>query len=157
RRSGSVMIELRRSDRAKKKTKALLLCLDFPPVVGGIQTMLGNLAGELTALDLTVVAPSAPRAAEHDRRQGYRVLRARAAGSGARGRRFLPAIAAQAAWLGLTQRPDILLCGHAALGPIAAAIRRTLGIPYAVLAYDVEFRHPRLRRFLPRIFAGANR
>src|SRR5689334_20383773 len=79
---GALAPDLHRSHAAARlaepaRVKALLLCVDFPPEVGGIQTMLGSLAAELTPWDLTVVAPWWPGATAFDQVQPYRVARVR--------------------------------------------------------------------------------
>lgn len=136
--------------------KALLLCTDFPPAVGGIQTMLGSLASELGDWDLTVVAPTDRRAREFDRQQPYRIVRAPGMGRTPCARHFLPGLTAQAVRLVLRQRPDVILCGHPALSPLGPLLRTLTGIPYVVFTYGMELRHRLLRPLLPRVFANAS-
>jgi phosphatidyl-myo-inositol dimannoside synthase len=135
--------------------RALLLCTDFPPRPGGIQTMMGSLAAALSDWELTVVAPAQPEAATYDSRQPYRVLRARGLRTGGSGRQNLPGIALRAFALAARSRPDLVLCGHPIDGLAGALMHRVWGLPYWVFCYGKELRNPRLRRLLPRIFARA--
>jgi len=137
--------------------RAMLACLDFPPAIGGIQTMLGSLAERLAPWELTVVCPDAPGAAAWDRQQPFRVLRAPAVGFGGLAGRSLPGIAAQAAAAALRERPDVLLCGHPALGPVGQLLRRGFRVPFVLFTYAMELRHPRLRLLLPAAFREAAR
>lgn len=117
--------------------------------------MLGSLAATLSAWDLSVVAPAVRGAREFDRRQPYRVSRVAGLGAGSGTRRFLPCLAGRTLGEALLHRPDVLLCGHPALGPLGQLLRRGLGIPYVVFTYAMELRSRRLRALLPRTFAGA--
>jgi phosphatidyl-myo-inositol dimannoside synthase len=137
--------------------RVLFVCTDFPPATGGIQTMMGSLAAELTEWDLTVLAPDGPGAVAFDRRQSYRVVRAPRLGSGSGARRSLPAMVARTVALAAARRPDMLICAHPVDSLAAPLLRRTLGIPYLVLTYCRELRSPRLRPLLPRLFASAER
>jgi phosphatidylinositol alpha-1,6-mannosyltransferase len=137
--------------------KALLVCLDFPPAVGGIQTMLSSLAGELASWDLTVIAPTAPGDQEFDQRQRYRVVRAPHLGPGNQTQRRVQGVAARAARFVRAQRPDVLLCGHLLLSPLALIFRYAASLPYFLFSYDVEGRNRYLRPFLATIFGHAER
>jgi phosphatidyl-myo-inositol dimannoside synthase len=140
-----------------ERMKVLLACLDFPPTLGGIQTMLSSLAAELNSWELTVVAPAAPGAAEFDRGQPYRVIRAQCPGGRNQTCRRVLGVALRVARLVRAERPDVLLWGHPLLGPLGPILRCAMGIPYLVFTYDVEVRNRYLRPFLPTIFRQAAR
>jgi phosphatidylinositol alpha-1,6-mannosyltransferase len=149
--------------------RVLFVCTDFPPATGGIQTMMGSLAAELTGWELTVLAPEGPGAEAFDCRQPYRVVRARRLGSGPGGsgprgarthsaaRRSLPGMVARTVALATMRRPDLLLCAHPIDSLTGPFLRRALGIPYVVITHSRELRSPRLRPLLPRLFTRATR
>jgi phosphatidylinositol alpha-1,6-mannosyltransferase len=119
--------------------------------------MLAGLAREMAPWLLTVVAPDETGAAAFDRDAPYRVERARAGRGSTRGRRFLATVAARTVRTALSRRPQVFLCGHALLSPLGPLLKRTLGIPYCLFAYDIEFRTARLRPFLRPVFAHSER
>lgn len=126
--------------------------MDFPPSVGGIQSMLSGLAGELRNWDLSVVAPAFPGDRVFDAGLRYRVLRAPSFGSGGEGMRRLPGIVARTIADAIAHSPDVILIGHAALCPLGTFLHRTLRRPFVLISYDVEYQNSRLRRWLPSSF-----
>lgn len=124
--------------------RILLLTVDFPPALGGIQNLLANLAEGLAERnDVSIVAPRRPGCAEWDSRRPYTVTRAV-------GSTFWPLVMA-AFWfvaLGRAVRrpPDVIVCGHVLLGPVCWALARLFGVPVIVMAYAYEIRAPRMRR-----------
>lgn len=137
--------------------KVLLVATDFPPTMGGIQTMMGGLAPEFSGWDLTVLAPEAPGAVPFDQAQPYRVVRSRRLRARPGAKAAFPGMAAKTLSLALSERPAVMLCAHpidSLLGPL---LRRALGIPYVVITHARELLSPRLRPLLPRLLGEASR
>ncbi len=141
--------------------RILLPCLDFPPSTGGIQTLLSALVRELSEPrelrdhEVTVIAPQQEGAAAWDRDQPFRVVRVRGGTRGSRGRRFAGAISRSLLAHVLRDRPDVVLCGHALLGPASLLARQLTGTPYVLLSYDIEFRGRWLRPMRRPVFRQA--
>ncbi|MBI4617795.1 MAG: glycosyltransferase family 4 protein [Planctomycetes bacterium] len=130
----------------------LVLALDFPPSIGGIQEYL---AGAVSALgpSTVVLAPEPPFPWRHDLGPDVRVERVPRC----------PRPLRPLAWLAAVRRlmGQSAFCsvaaGHVRLGPLAWAIRRLTGLPFAVLAYGMEVTsggHGALKR---RIWRAADR
>ena len=126
--------------------KVLLLTWDFPPVRGGIQTWMFELARRLPDAKVRVLAPAVPGAVAFDRTSGCRVIRL----GGARLGRipWLIQLCATTLWECLTRRPDVIVCGHVTTAPAALLARRLLGVPYVVFTYGYEIRRKRWTRLL---------
>lgn len=123
--------------------KIFLLAADFPPSVGGIQTLLYELCRRLPPKDLCVLVPDAPGAALFDRGQPFTVLRLRRGSSRGFGRLLLTG------WWTLIVcgrfRPDLLVAGHIIMAPVALLVRMILGTPYVLFTYAYEIRRKRWR------------
>jgi len=133
--------------------RLLLLTVDFPPARGGIQTLLAHLASGLsTHHDVHVVAPTHPAARVWDLARPYAVARARHWS-------WWPLVMISLGWSGLLaalrQRPDVIVCGHALLGPICRVLSLVVGAPYVAMAYAYEIRAPRMRRLAGWTLRGA--
>ena len=133
--------------------KILLLTVDFPPAVGGIQNLLAKLAdGLATHHDVRVVAPVHAAAPSWDVSQRYGIARARSSG-------WWPITMLTLGWAGLVeaahQRPDVVVCGHALLGVACRVIAAAFGVPYVAMAYAYEIRAPRMRRLAGWTLRGA--
>jgi phosphatidylinositol alpha-1,6-mannosyltransferase len=124
--------------------RILLLSTDFPPAQGGIQNLLAHLASGLSASnDVSVVAPAHAAAGDWDAERRFHVTRAPRA-------RFWPLVmlgfAGAALVRAIRRPPDIVVCGHALLGPASYLIARLFGVRMVVMAYALEIRAPRMQR-----------
>lgn len=124
--------------------RILLLTVDFPPALGGIQNLLANLAGGLAAAhEVCVVAPHRRGDAAWDAIRPYTITRTP-------GSTFWPVVMLSfwcAALLRAARRPpDVIVCGHVFLGPVCCGLARLFGVPVVVMAYAYEIRTPRMRR-----------
>jgi phosphatidylinositol alpha-1,6-mannosyltransferase len=126
--------------------KVLLLTWDFPPVRGGIQTWMLELARRLPDAKVRVLAPAVQGDRAFDATSGCRVTRL---GSARLGRiPWLIQLCATTLWECITRRPDVIVCGHVTTAPAALLARRVLGIPYVVFTYGYEIRRKRWKRLL---------
>ncbi len=126
--------------------KVLLLTWDFPPVRGGIQTWMLELARRLPDAKVRVLAPAVPGDRAFDAASGCRVTRL---GSARVGR--IPwhiQLCATTLWECIIRRPDVIVCGHVTTAPAALIARRLLGVPYVVFTYGYEIRRKRRKRQL---------
>ena len=125
--------------------KLLLLTWDFPPVRGGIQTWMLELARRLPDARVRVLAPAVPGDREFDATSGCRVTRL----AGARMGRipWLIQLCVTTLWVCLIRRPGVIVCGHVTTAP-AALLARLLGVPYVVFTYGYEIRRKRRKRLL---------
>jgi phosphatidylinositol alpha-1,6-mannosyltransferase len=124
--------------------KILLLTWDYPPVRGGIQTWMCELARRVPDADVTVLAPAMPGDRAFDVQSGCRVQRIAGARTGRIAWQSSLAIAALRRSVGW--RPDLIVCGHLVTAPAALFAHWLLGIPYVVFAYGYEIRRKRRRR-----------
>lgn len=119
--------------------KLLLLAADFPPSVGGIQTMLLEIFRRLP--DKVVALAPGRDDANHAERPPFRVIRVTSATRlGLLGSlRMLVSALAQA----VRHRPDVIVCGHVLTGPIGLVVKWVFRRPYVVFtyAYEVQRKH----------------
>ncbi|MFY9488744.1 MAG: glycosyltransferase family 4 protein, partial [Solirubrobacterales bacterium] len=120
-----------------------MLTPDFPPGRGGIQQLLGRLAGELTGASLTVVSlaqhrdPGSVVGSNLDRSVDGRVLRLPVPGViGQRARVVIFNLASLV--VALLRRPDVVLVGHIVAVPAARVIARILRRPYVLILHAQE-------------------
>ncbi len=125
------------------RPRLLLLTPDFPPAVGGIQLMLGELTARLApSWEVTVVAPTSPGAAVHDARVPYAVRRSRIPWGGA-----LSAVAlAEMAVIARAVPSDVVLAGHLVTLPAAVAAARHNAL--AVILHGSELWAPKVPHML---------
>lgn len=115
----------------------LVVTPDFPPGIGGIQTLLHGVVSGWQRLDPLVVTPAVPGADEFDRDQPLAIERVRVPPR-------MPHVASIAALNGaairnaVRFRPDAVLSGHIVVGPAALSISRSLGTPIAQYVYGRE-------------------
>jgi len=126
--------------------QVLLLTWDFPPVRGGIQTWMLELARRLTDAEVRVLAPAVPGDVAFDLTSRCRVTRLASASLGRIP--WLLELCARTLWECLTRRPDVIVCGHVTTAPAALLARRLLGVPYVVFTYGYEIRRKRWKRLL---------
>ncbi|MEO6212390.1 MAG: glycosyltransferase family 4 protein [Vicinamibacterales bacterium] len=123
--------------------RILLLSVDFPPALGGIQNLLANLAEGLAAVhDVSVVAPRRRGDAAWDIDRPYDITRAPAS-------TFWPFVMFWFWWAALVravQRPPaVVVCGHVLLGPVCWSVAKLFGAPLVVVTHAYEIRAPRMR------------
>src|SRR5687768_17253620 len=102
--------------------RILLLTVDFPPAMGGIQNQLANLAEGLAAgHDVCVVAPHRDGDQPWDAKRAHVVARVPRL-------RLWPLVMAAflcaAASKAILRRPNVVVCGHVLLGPVCWIIAR---------------------------------
>ena len=124
--------------------RILLLTVDFPPAVGGIQHLLAKLSGGLAVShEVAVVAPRHADAGSWDAGLRYGVTRAPAF-------TFWPfvmlAFLCTALWTAIRRPPQLVVCGHVLLGPVSWLVARLFGARLVVIAYALEIRAPRMHR-----------
>jgi phosphatidylinositol alpha-1,6-mannosyltransferase len=126
--------------------KTLVVTPDFPPALGGIQTLIHRLVRHSRKLDIRVVTLDSPGARQFDRGQPLYVRRAPYL------RRWRPVsigiLNAMALREAFAFGPDVVLSAHIVTSPAAAAISRCLSIPVVQYLYGKEIgAKPRLTRF----------
>lgn len=114
----------------------LVITPDYPPALGGIQLLMHRVSTNLPRDEVSVVTLGHPDAGAFDRGQRVRIHRAGAIGLPHPAR--LAALNAHAVALALRARPRVVLNGHIATAPAAAAIRRLLRVPVVQYAYAEE-------------------
>lgn len=124
--------------------RSILLATGFPPLVGGIETLLGEISRRLTPNPL-VVAPPPAASPKLEVRQVPSEVRGLAGRLAYRAQWALhpslhylstfwrPALDACRA-----QRPEVIQCGHLYLGPLAHLLSRRLRRPYVVYIHGRE-------------------
>lgn len=133
--------------------RILLLAADFPPSVGGIQTMLLEIFRRLPD-EVTVLAPAEAGAAEADRAQPFSVVRA---GTRPRlGVAGLVRMLLRAMWECCARPPDLVVCGHVVTAPIGLLVKRLFRRPYVVFTYAWEVQRKRWSRVIGRVLRGAD-
>src|SRR5687767_8857274 len=104
------------------EVKALVLTPDFPPAVGGIQTVLHRVVQHAAGLRPRVVTLSHEEDAVFDRALDFPVRRVRRLPRGYRTTIILLNVSAVAQ--AVRFRPQVVLAGHIVMAPAAALIRR---------------------------------
>ena len=126
------------------RPKLLFATIDFPPELGGIQRVVGELANGMVAdWDVTVVAPRASGASVHDESVPFRVCRTRQSWADAR-----TSVLLEMSRIAYRERADLLVAAHVNTLPslVLASNRR----PIALILYGSELWAPRTR-FLTRV------
>jgi phosphatidylinositol alpha-1,6-mannosyltransferase len=126
--------------------KVLLLTWDYPPIKGGIQIWMYELARRLPEAEVTVFAPGVSGSETFDVSARVRVRRLCGARLGPRLWTLQSAAVTMANCL--TWRPDVVICGHVVTAPAAFLARRLFGIPYAVFTHAYEIRRRASRRLV---------
>jgi len=148
------MIESRLDNR-----KIVMLALDFPPSIGGIQTCTFNMCLSLKEASPVIVAPYNPQSKSFDMQQDFRIIRPklRLFNTGRFGKLFY-SLWCVGALFGLKKRNiiKIILCNHIWCGFPAFFINRLLRIPYAVITYGLEIMDDNNRFFVKKILKNAS-
>ena len=153
---------------------SLLLATGFPPQVGGIQTILHEVAEHLPAGQVEVLAPRTAGAAEFDATCAQLVHRRdfasrkplqRLAGR-VLGRTVSPLLTQLPIYLSYarelirTRSIDVVQCGHVSVAGVGYALKLLYGLPYVVYTYAQEIMDARIpksmttNRVLGRTFLG---
>ncbi|MGQ9630785.1 MAG: glycosyltransferase family 4 protein [bacterium] len=149
--------------------RVLLVTLDFPPTIGGIQTLLGKVCQNLPPDEISVLAPLIPGCAIFDKAQSYKIYRYEAAWRnnfvGKISEKLLtPHVASALRMLPCTssiirrERIDLLLCGNIHIGFLAYLCKKLLRKPYVLYTYGMEVappKSPRLRRVFSLVLENA--
>jgi phosphatidylinositol alpha-1,6-mannosyltransferase len=135
---------------ASPPPEVLVLTPDFPPDVGGIQTLVLRLSSELTRFRPRVVTRNAAGGRGFDGRLPFSVSRSPALA----GRLDIVALNAFGLAAGLRRRPSVILSAHIVTGPAALALGKALGRPVVQYVHALEVtRRPELAR---RVLRGAD-
>jgi phosphatidylinositol alpha-1,6-mannosyltransferase len=116
--------------------RVLAITPDFPPAVGGIQTVMAEVLRHAEGLAPRVLTLRHDEAEEFDRRLRFTVRRT---GAGPFGYRAAVArLNAAAIWQAARFRPAVVLSGHVVTAPAAAVIKRLLRVPVVQYLYGYE-------------------
>lgn len=124
-----------------------MLTPDFPPDIGGIQTLVFRVVAGLTRFRPTVVTVANNEATALDRSQPFRIVRV-SHGSGHR--LGVALLNAASVFEGVRRRPAVVLSAHIVTGPAALLIGRSLRRPVVqyVHAQELSKRHALAGRIL---------
>jgi phosphatidylinositol alpha-1,6-mannosyltransferase len=123
----------------------LVITPDFPPEVGGIQTLTHRLVSGFTRYRPRVVAPAMSGSSQFDKTLAFHVRRSGSDDGGHRAR--IIALNLVGLLEGLRQRPDAILAMHIVSAPSALALGRVLRRPVLLYTYAKEVSvRPRLAR-----------
>jgi len=121
--------------------KLLLLTLDFPPETGGIQTLLYELCQNFHKFEPIVIAPRKDEEEKFDVSQPFKIYRVGLFSySGSRSAKllFLPLMLIKAFTISLSQRIDVVLCGHVTVGIVGLTLKCLHSKPYIVYTHAME-------------------
>ena len=130
-----------------RRPRVLVLTPDFPPAHGGIQVLVDRVVGSWRRVDARVVTLGSRRDRPHGDER-VPVVRVRVRGGVSR-RIAIVALNAVSVGEGIRTRPDAVLAAHIVVSPAAAALSRTLGVPF------VQYLHGREVTARPRLAAFA--
>lgn len=138
----------RRTDSSAPRPRVLVLSPDYPPVIGGIETLAFGLVSSWSRVQSRVLTRSGPGSREFDSEHPAEVRRT-ACWPQQLGNRFsLLWLNGAALAQALRFRPDVILSLHIVTSPAAWAAKRLLGIPHVQYGHGKEIAaRPRLARF----------
>lgn len=126
-----------------RELRVLLITPEYPPALGGIQSLLHEITAAMPRASVMVLTPDAPGGAAFDEAAGVHAERVPIRGSTPLVRNLvfnLRALLRLPAW-----RPDVVLNGHVVTTPLAFAAARRHRVPLVVYAYGKEIQgRPRL-------------
>jgi phosphatidylinositol alpha-1,6-mannosyltransferase len=126
--------------------RVLILTPDYPPALGGIQTLVHRVVRGFTTLEAHVVTVDHPRAAAFDAAQAHQVTRVAAPRRVRRARTV--ALNRRALDVAAKYQPDLILSAHIVTSPAAALLGRLRGVPVVQYVYAKEMgAKPLLSRF----------
>ena len=121
--------------------KLLLLTLDFPPGIGGIQTLLYNLCQSFDRFEPIVVAPRKGEEEEFDTSQPFKIHRVGSfscSSSRIVKLLFLLLMLIKAFAVSLLERIDVVLWNHVTARMLELVLRYLYGKPYIVCTQVIE-------------------
>ncbi|NLE44829.1 MAG: glycosyltransferase family 4 protein [Chloroflexi bacterium] len=143
--------------------RSLLMALEFPPQIGGIQTIMYEICTHLPRGEIEVLAPQTPGDESFDAmcdltvhrknlHQGSPLTYLIDTGLGklvsplmSQFRRYILATTPL-----LAQNPfDLIQCSHFSIAPAACVLSRRYGIPYVIYTYAQEIMSPHVPRSRP--------
>lgn len=119
--------------------RVLLLALDYPPALGGIQRLLHRITQAMPQAETRVIALDHPKAPEFDRAHKQRIHRVKIGVAQPWLRNILfnvHTIAGRFPWSDWS--PDVILNGHVITGPAAVALARRFGASNVLYTYGKE-------------------
>lgn len=142
------------ADSAGRPLRVLLVTPDFPPGLGGVQSLLHRITAAMPHAEVTVLTPDAPGGAAFDATAPVAVRRVRVPAAPAKLRNAAFNARGLVALRGL--RPDVVLGGHVVVSPLALAAARRFRVPLVLYAYGKEvLGGPRLAAWALRRSAAA--
>ncbi len=137
-----------------REIRVLLVTPEYPPTLGGIQSLLHEITSAMPRASVTVLTPDAPGGAAFDAAAGVRAERVPVRGPTPLARNLafnLRGLLRLPDW-----RPDVILNGHVVTTPLAFAASRRYGAPVVVYGYGKEIQgRPRLAAWALRHCAAA--
>jgi phosphatidyl-myo-inositol dimannoside synthase len=133
-----------RTHNGPMRVHLLLLARWFPPRIGGVESYLSSLYGDITPSRLTILAPRERGARDHDAQNPrYTIQRVRVGSSD----RKLMLIGMVTVALRAVVREGVtqVHCGHVLLGVAGLVCKRLFGIPYIVFVFGSEVGAGRFR------------
>jgi phosphatidylinositol alpha-1,6-mannosyltransferase len=126
--------------------RVLILTPDYPPALGGIQTLVHRVVRDFDRVEAHVVTVDHQGAAEFDARQAHAVTRVTAPQQVRRAR--TASLNRRAFDVASEFRPDLILSAHIVTSPAAAVLRRLRRVPVVQYVYAKELgAKPWLARF----------
>ncbi len=124
-----------------KRMKLLLLTLDFPPEIGGIQTLLYEFCQNFHKFEPIVIAPGKGVEEEFDISQPFKIYRVglfSCSNSRIAKLLFLLLMLIKAFTISLSEKIDVVLCGHVTVGIVGLTLKRLHSKPYVIYTYAME-------------------
>ncbi len=121
--------------------KLLLLTLDFPPETGGIQTLLYELCQNFHKFEPIVIAPGKGEEKKFDISQPFKIHRVGLFSYGSSKAAklfFLLLMLIKTFTISLSERIDVVLCGHVAVGMVGLTLRYLHSKPYVIYTHAME-------------------
>lgn len=139
--------------------RVLIVTPDFPPAVGGVQTLLAGMAQGLAPRhEVTVVTTTTEGSEVYDAEKSFKIVR-HARVKSRIGRLLVTLTAANAP----ARSADVIICGHIAVGPAVWLLSRWYSKPYFIYVHGLEVtarRYRQIIRFLLRdakgVFTGSS-
>lgn len=143
--------------------KSLLIAVDFPPLVGGIATLLYNIWKRLPSDQFVILAPEFGNYKELDKKEKYKIYRfCFPLGYGTINRilRSLFLII-YTLFLVKKEKINLLICGSpVSPGIVGLVIKKIFNVPYVIFAYGGETLyysdHPKIIKFMKFIINNAD-
>ncbi|MCL4543843.1 MAG: glycosyltransferase family 4 protein [Chloroflexi bacterium] len=128
----------------RRRLRVLLLSVVFPPLVGGIERLLGGLLARLRTVDITVITPHVHADLDFDDAQTFRIHRVAPRGRihtvpGKDDRRLMWPMIRSSIVTGLRRPPDVVVLGHSGLLLFSGwVVSRIFRCPYVAWILGTE-------------------